>query len=179
MTGDATGAPGGPVEELMVALQRVGRLLTSRQVASRILTVAGVEVSQQGMTLLRVLLREGEQSMAAVAGAAAMDLGAVSRQVRLLEDAGAVRRSPSPEDRRVALLALTADGRRMAQRIRDVSVQHLDAALHDWSGAEQRRLASLMQRLVDDLVATPVDPRGDGVTATAPAPQSVTTRGER
>ena len=93
MTGDATGAPGGPVEELMVALQRVGRLLTSRQVASRILTVAGVEVSQQGMTLLRVLLREGEQSMAAVAGAAAMDLGAVSRQVRLLEDAGAVRRS--------------------------------------------------------------------------------------
>lgn len=147
-----------PVEELMVALQRLGRLLGSRQVASRIITVAGVDVSQQGMTLLRVLLREGRQSIATLAETAAMDLGAVSRQLRLLEQSGAVQRSRSPDDGRVALVELTATGRRIAERIRDVSVRHLEAALGAWSADDERTLARLMQRLVDDLVATPVRP---------------------
>lgn len=147
-----------PIDEVMVALQRLGRLLASRQVASRIITVAGADVTHQGMTLLRVLLREGEQSIATLARSAAMDLGAVSRQVRLLEETGAVRRSPSPDDGRVALLDLTADGRRIAQRIRSVSVQHLEDALRDWTVADERTLARLVERLVDDLVATPVRP---------------------
>jgi DNA-binding MarR family transcriptional regulator len=147
-----------PVEELMVALQRLGRLLASRQVASRITTVAGVDVTQQGVTLLRALLREGKQPIAVLATVAAMDLGAVSRQVRLLEDAGALRRSRSSDDGRVALVELTADGRRIAERIRAVSVQHLEEALRDWSATDERTLARLMQRFVDDLVATPVRP---------------------
>jgi DNA-binding MarR family transcriptional regulator len=152
-----------PVEELMVALQRMGRMLASRQVAARIITVAGVDVTQQGMTLLRVLLRDGKQSIATLASAAAMDLGAASRQVRLLEQGAAVRRSRSPDDARVALLELTARGRRIAERIREVSVRHLEDALQGWSDHDERTLASLMARLVDDLVATPVRP--DGVTA--------------
>ena len=152
-----------PVEELMVALQRLGRLLASRQVASRITTVAGVDVTQQGVTLLRVLLREGKQPIAVLATAAAMDLGAVSRQVKLLEDAGALRRSRSSDDGRVALVELTAEGRRIAERIRAVGVQHLEEALRDWSATDERTLARLMQRFVDDLVATPVRP--DAVAA--------------
>jgi DNA-binding MarR family transcriptional regulator len=152
-----------PVDELMVALQRLGRLLASRQVASRITSVAEVDVGQQGVTLLRVLLREGEQPIAVLATAAAMDLGAVSRQVRILEDAGVLRRSRSRDDGRVALVELTAEGRRVAERIRAVSVRHLEEALRDWSATDERMLARLMERLVDDLVATPVRP--DAVAA--------------
>lgn len=140
----------------MVSLQRLGRLFASRRVASRMATVAGVDVSQQGVTLLRALLRDGEQPVAALAASAAMDLGAVSRQVRLLEDAGAVRRSAIPDDGRVALLELTPEGRRMAERIQAVGVQHLEVALRGWSDADERALARLMQRLVDDLTRTPV-----------------------
>jgi DNA-binding MarR family transcriptional regulator len=161
MTGHVAGSD--PVEEVMVALQRMGRLLASRQVAARINTVAGVEVTQQGVTLLRVLLRDGTQSIATLATAAAMDLGAVSRQVRLLEQGGAVRRSRSRDDARVALLELTVRGRRIAERIRVVTVRHLEEALHGWSDDDEQTLARLMERLVDDLVATPVRP--DGVTA--------------
>lgn len=146
------------LEELMVALQRLGRLLASRQAAARIITVAGVDVTQQGMTLLRVLLRDGQQSIATLAASASMDLGAVSRQVRILETGGAVRRTRSTEDGRVALLELTDEGRRIARRIRAVTVRHLEEALSDWSEADERTLAALMQRLVDDLVATPVRP---------------------
>jgi DNA-binding MarR family transcriptional regulator len=146
------------LEELMTSLQRLSRLLGSRQVASRITTVAGVDVSQQGMVLLRVLLRDGQQSVATLATSAAMDLGAVSRQVRVLEEAGAVRRSRSPDDGRVALLELTAKGRQIAERIRAVTVQHLEEALRDWSDADERALARLIERFIDDLVATPLRP---------------------
>ena len=144
------------LDELISSLQRLGRLFASRQVASRTTGAAGVDVSQQGAALLRVLLRDGQQSVAGLAASAAMDVAAVSRQVRLLEEDGAVRRSASPEDGRVALLELTAKGRRMAERIKAVGVRHLQEALRDWSDAEERALAALLGRLVDDLVATPI-----------------------
>ncbi|MBV9950492.1 MAG: MarR family transcriptional regulator [Acidimicrobiia bacterium] len=147
------------LEQLSTSLHRLGRLLASRQISSRITTAAGVEVTQQGTTLLRVLLREGQQSMNALAVAAGMDLGAVSRQVRLLEEAGAVTRASDPEDGRVALLRLTAEGRRIAERIRSVGMRHLEDALGEWSDADERRLAELLGRFVDDLMATPVPAR--------------------
>src|SRR5829696_2735330 len=100
------------VDDLMASLQRLGRLFASRQVASSISTAAGVEVSQQGAALLRALLREGQLSVAALASSTPMEMAAVSRQVRLLEKAGAVTRSGSPDDGRVALLDLTPEGRR-------------------------------------------------------------------
>ena len=145
-----------PIDELMVSLQRLGRLLASRQVASRISTAAGVDVSQQGAALLRVLLREGQLSVAALAAAVPMEIAAVSRQLRTLEAAGAVGRSASPDDGRVALIDLTPQGRALAERIRAVGVRHLQEALDGWTAADQRRLAGLMQRLVDDLRSTPV-----------------------
>lgn len=148
-----------PIEELMASLQRLGRLLASRQVVSRISTAAGVDVSQQGAALLRVLLREGQLSVAALAATTPMEIAAVSRQVRLLDAAGAITRSTSPDDARVTLIELTPDGRELAERIRAVGVRHLQEALGAWSGADQRKLATLMQRLVDDLRATPVRPR--------------------
>jgi DNA-binding MarR family transcriptional regulator len=120
--------------------------------------VASADVSQQGLTLLRALRRGGQQSMATLAGAAGMDLGAVSRQVRILEDDGAVKRSRTPEDGRVALLDLTPEGRAMADRIHAVGVGHLQEALQAWSEDDERTLARLMQRLVDDLMRTPIRP---------------------
>jgi len=158
------------LEELQASLQRLGRLLSSRQVSARITSMAGVDVSQQGVALLRALRRGGQQPVAALAASAAMDLGAVSRQVRMLEDAGAVQRSRSAEDGRVTLLELTDEGRRMVDRIQAVSVRHLEEALGGWSDDEERTLARLMQRLVDDMVRTPVRP--DAV-ASADAPEAI------
>jgi DNA-binding MarR family transcriptional regulator len=154
------------LEELQASLQRLGRLLGSRQVTSRITAVAGVEVSQQGIALLQGLRREGRQSMAGLAATAAMDLGAASRQVRMLEDQGAVRRSRSADDGRVTLLELTPEGRQMIDRIQAVRVQHLREALGGWSDDDELTLARLMHRLVEDLVRTPVRPEGAPAEAT-------------
>lgn len=148
--------PPDALDELAGSLQRLGRLLASRQATSRVTEAAKVEVSQQGAALLRALLRSGKQSMAGLATAAAMDLGAVSRQVRELEKLAAVRRSSDPGDGRVVLLELTAKGRRMAEELRAVGVRHLGDALGDWPEADGRALATLIGRLVDDLRSTPV-----------------------
>lgn len=145
-------------EQLAAPLQRLRRLFSSRQVTARTLRAASVDVSHQAAVLLPVLLREGEISIAALAGAASMDLAAVSRQLRTLEEHGAVRRAPSGQDGRVTLVRLTSVGRRMAQRIGEVGSAHLQLALRSWSAADKRALARLLDRLVEDLVRTPLPP---------------------
>ncbi len=145
-----------PLDSLQTSLLRLGRLLASRQAASRLVEVAGIQVSQQGVALLRALRREGRVPAAELAAAAGMDLGAVSRQVRLLEQDGLVSRSAHPDDGRVVLLELTDPGRTTAERLHAISARHLETALADWSDDERARLATSLDRLVDDLRATPL-----------------------
>lgn len=148
-------------EQLLVALQRLGRLMSSRQVASDISGAAGIELSQQGVQLLRVLHRSGEAPVAALASASQMDIAAVSRQLRLLEDAGLVTRSSSPTDRRVVLVDTTDSGAQVAARIRDVGLRHLGESLSGWSPSDRRRVTDLLSRLVADLQRTDIRPVED------------------
>jgi DNA-binding MarR family transcriptional regulator len=145
-------------DELLLAIQRLGRLMGSRQVSSRIADAAGADITQQGVRILRALYRHGEQPIAGLASVAHMDIAAVSRQLRPLEEAGLVQRAGSTGDARVALVSLTAAGRRIAKRIRDVGIRHLSAALKDWTPAERTNLGHLLTKLVDDLMATEITP---------------------
>lgn len=146
----------GPDEELLAAIHRLGRLMGSRQVSSRLADAAGAEVSQQGVQLLRALLRHGELPIAGLAAAAHMDISAVSRQLRPLEEAALVRRQAAADDGRVALVELTPAGARLARRIRQVGLRHLAESLSDWSDRDRDQLATLLGRLVDDLQATEI-----------------------
>jgi DNA-binding MarR family transcriptional regulator len=145
-------------EELLLAIQRLGRLMGSRRVSTRIADAAGAEISQQGVQILRSLLRHGEQPIAGLATTAHLDISAVSRQLRPLEEAGLVKRSPSADDGRVALVTLTASGRRVAKRIRQVGLRHLTTSLAEWSEDDLEQLGHLMSRLVADLQRTDITP---------------------
>lgn len=158
------------LDDLQHALQRLGRLLASRQAASRLVAVAGVDVSQQGVALLRALRHEGRVPAAALAAAAGMDLGAVSRQARALEDQGLAARSSHPGDGRVTLVELTPAGAVTAERLHAISAQHLEDALRSWSDCERRDLAGALERLVDDLRATPLPAGPDAVGDPRPRP---------
>lgn len=147
----------GVADDLLVAIQRLGRLMGSRQVSTRIAEVADAEISQQGVQILRSLLRHGELPIAGVAAAAHMDISAVSRQLRPLEEAGLVARGTSAQDGRVALVALTDVGRTVAERIRKVGLRHLEASLQGWSNADKKQLALLMSKLVDDMQRTSIE----------------------
>jgi DNA-binding MarR family transcriptional regulator len=151
-------APKHVDDELLAAIQRLGRLMGSRQAAGRIAEAAGAEVSQQGVQILRALHRHGEQPIAALANLAHMDIAAVSRQLRLLEEQDLVRRATAASDGRVALVSLTPTGTRVAKRIRAVGLRHLSDALADWSGGDRADLSRLLSRLVDDLARTDIVP---------------------
>lgn len=150
-------------EELLGVIQRLGRLMGSRQVASRIAGAAGANVSQQGVQIIRALHRHGEQSIVRLAALAHMDVSAVSRQLRPLEDADLLRRVTADADARVTLVSLTSSGGRLAHRIRAVGLRHLSDALKDWSERDRAELAHLLGRLGDDFARTDVaGPTTDG-----------------
>lgn len=135
------------------AMQALQRLRASRNVHAALMRAAGVELSQQAA---QVLLALGDgQSVAELARAAHMDVAAVSRQLRALEDEGLLVRAPSPDHGSVVLVTATPRGQAIAERIRCVRNEHLERALAGWSHDDRRQLAVLLRQLVDDLQATP------------------------
>ena len=53
-------------------------------------------------------------------------------------------------------MSLTAAGKRMAKRIREVGLRHLSDALASWPEADRTELARLLGQLVDDFARTDV-----------------------
>lgn len=151
-------------DELLSALQRLGRLMASRRVAAELATAAGTDLSPQGIRVLRTLQREGRLAIARLATRSEMDLAAVSRQLRTLEEQGLVVRSPAPDDQRVHVVRLSRTGHAVAGRLRRVGVEHLSDSLAGWSAEDRRRVALLLTRLADDLQRTEVRPPHPGST---------------
>lgn len=135
------------------AMRDLQRLRASRKVHAALADATGIELSQQAVQVLGAL--DGTQPVAQVARAARMDVGAVSRQLRVLEDAGYVTKTPSPDNASVVLVAATRKGHDVASRVAASRNDHLARAVEDWSAADRGALATLLRRLVDDLQATP------------------------
>ena len=136
-------------------LYRLQRMLSSRRVSSRLADAAELNVSQQGMQLLRALRDGASRPVAEAARAARMDVGAASRQLRKLDDAGLTERSASPDNASVVLVRVSSSGAQLAKRLHDVESRHLRDALSGWTIAEREQLGHLLVRLVDDLQRTP------------------------
>lgn len=144
---------GDAIAGLARAMQSFQRLRASRQAHSALMVAAGVDLSQQASQVL--LAVDGDRSVAEVARAARMDMGAVSRQLKVLEDEGLLTRTASPDNGAVVIVRLTSAGASLAARVLDVRDRHLGDALADWPEADVRALAELMRRMLDDLQATP------------------------
>jgi DNA-binding MarR family transcriptional regulator len=143
-----------PTESLHASIRRLAQLFASRKVTANLAQVAGTELSQQAIAMLRVLNREGELPIAELAQEARMDLGAVSRQLRVMESSSLVQRKEDPSDRRVALVRLTRSGTALAQRIRRIELDQLNRVFRGWDATDLDQLASLLARMVDDLAGT-------------------------
>ena len=142
-------------EDLRQGLQRLQRLLSSRRAFSNLAEAAGVDLSQQSAEVLAALGDDGARPVAEVARLARMDVAAVSRQLRTLEERNLVRRKPSPNHRSVVLVEATARGRRLTQRLEVVRRRHLEDVLTGWTARERDAFAAALLRFVDDLQRTP------------------------
>jgi DNA-binding MarR family transcriptional regulator len=157
--------PEPDVESVRIGLYRLQRLFAGRRPFSALTAAAGLDMSQQEIQVLQVLRDGDARSMAALARAARLDAGAVSRQVQALEERGLVRRRPSPDHGRIVLVEPTVEGVDTGCRVDDLRRRHQLEALDQWSSEERETLGRLLLRLVDDLQETPYRPasihRGD------------------
>jgi DNA-binding MarR family transcriptional regulator len=126
----------------------------------RVLHAARVPLTGAGLVALRAVERHGPIAVSEVARRLELDQSTASRQIRPLEAQGLVTRSVDPADRRAARLAITAKGRRLLDRVREVPLNDYAVALSDWSDTDRATLAELLDRLREGLLRTRVDESG-------------------
>ena len=110
---------------------------------------AGAELSPVQCHVLHLIEPERPLPMSRLAEALSCDASNVTGLVDRLESRGLVRRAPSPDDRRVKVLQLTAAGTRLRGQL-----------LKQWSGrcnaltrltpVQQRTLVALLEDLVNE-----------------------------
>jgi len=158
----AAGVPtseSGDIESQLVdvrlGISRLQRLLSSRRINASMAEAAGVDLSQQSIEVLRALGGNDPMPVGDLARSARMDTGAVSRQLRTLEELGLVERRASEQHGSIVLVVATNSGRALARRYERVRGAHLSLALAEWDAEERLQLGRLLLRLVDDLQSTP------------------------
>lgn len=96
-------------------------------------------------------LSQGPATMGDLSDYTLSDKASVTRTVSLLEKAGFVKRTQSPEDRRVIVIELTSKGKVLAQKaqhIRNSIGQKLNESLSD---KERKQFISLVHKIVTGL----------------------------
>ncbi len=102
------------------------------------------------LTVLGHLHAHGPSTPSAVAAAESQHLQSLTRVLRALEQQRLITRTTHPDDRRAALLALTAKGRRAVERDMAARDAWLATALADLDVADRRlltRAAAIMERV--------------------------------
>lgn len=105
----------------------------------------GLGVTEFGV--LEVLYHKGELPVCQVQRRILVESSSTTYVVDKLCDRGLVRRRPSPADRRVTLLSLTAAGRRIIERIFPRHAEIMRHAVGALSPTEQDRAIELLRAL--------------------------------
>ncbi len=80
-----------------------------------------------------------------------VDTPAVTRKIQQLEQQGFVNRLADPSDRRAVLIALTAEGRGVVDRILRVHREMLVRLVTEWSETELATFASQLTKFTESL----------------------------
>jgi DNA-binding MarR family transcriptional regulator len=103
-------------------------------------TVAGSGLTPSQTSVLFTIVRLGPLRLSEVAEIERLNPTMLSRITALLCDAGLIRRSADPGDRRAAFLQSTAAGRRMRERIHKERTQALSAHVDELDERERQVL---------------------------------------
>lgn len=123
---------------------------------------AAGQIDKAGYVTLARLGHCGAVRLSDLAATMDLDLSTVSRQVKNLEAIGMVSRCADPDDRRAAVVDLTAAGRQELARQREQRFQTLTAAFAALPARDRDRLVHLLDQLASHL------PDSTATTTTAP-----------
>jgi DNA-binding MarR family transcriptional regulator len=110
-------------------------------------------VDTGAVRLLWHLAEAGSCRLSDLAELAGLDLSTVSRHVRDLGDAGYLRRTPDPHDRRAVLIEISPDGSEVLAEAQSNRAAALSPVLDTWSAADRADLTRLLSALARDLTA--------------------------
>lgn len=114
--------------------------------------LAPLEVtSAQLIVIVNLAGRECATSASELCKGISYDAGAMTRMLDRLEAKGLVRRTRSPDDRRLVNLELTQAGKAAYPRLREISMRVLNRSLRDFSQTEAKSLEDLLLRLGNNL----------------------------
>ena len=116
--------------EMGVLVRRIRRLIAERA------RMVHPDLSPVAYSMLMALNDSGPRRASDLVDIFSIDKGAVSRQVGALLDLGLIERSPDPEDRRAAILAITEEGSRRMANLASARRHQVSARLENWSDEE-------------------------------------------
>lgn len=162
------GAAHDGTASLRTALSALTGLMSqwsSLELQRRITADCGVALDAVGV---RAVFTLGLQGGAARPSRLADDLHltrpSTSKLIARLADAEFVERTPDPDDRRAALVALTPAGRLAFDRLFAAGVEMLAEATRDWSADDVDALARTLARFTGDLLTRAAGAPGPGAT---------------
>jgi len=120
----------------------------------------GRRVETSTLLVLEALVDAGARSVRDVAEALDVTHSTASRLVSRAEDAGMVRRTPSPDSGRSVVLTLTDEGAAVRERGARHRLALLEAATGAWEPAEVEAFAALLERFAG--ATTPPSVPGSG-----------------
>lgn len=136
-----------PGKSVGFLIKRCGGLMS--QLAERRFMAEDVSFTQ--WMVLANLARFEHLTATALSAETCYDMGALTRIVDDLEEAGLVRRERSERDRRVVEIALTPDGRRQLQAGKRQVVELLNSLVAPFSRQDVEILIGLLQRMLTRL----------------------------
>jgi DNA-binding MarR family transcriptional regulator len=142
----AAAAPEEANERLRAVIGRLSRRLRP--------TRAGSGLTPTQISVLFTVVRQGPLGLSELARIESLNATMLSRSVGQLCEAGLVRRSADPDDRRQASVAATAAGRRMRERIHRERTRALGAHVEELEQGEREllwRALPVLERLAERL----------------------------
>lgn len=107
--------------------------------------------SAQLIVIVNLAGRECATSASELCKGISYDAGAMTRMLDRLEAKGLVRRTRSPDDRRLVNLELTQAGKAAYPRLREISMRVLNHSLRDFSPEEAKQLEGLLRRVAHNV----------------------------
>ena len=129
--------------DLAAMITPIGRAL----VAAELPILRAHDLTMWGYVVLLRLADEPVRAQAALAQAIGADKTRIIGVLDDLQDRGLIRREPDPADRRVYLVSLTADGRRVRASAQAAIQRREDRLLHRLPAADRRGFLNALQFL--------------------------------
>ncbi|HEX4483877.1 MAG TPA: MarR family transcriptional regulator [Solirubrobacteraceae bacterium] len=137
-----------PTARLRAAVGRLSRRLRP--------TVAGSGLTPSQTSVLFTIVRSGPLRLSDVAELEALNPTMLSRFIGQLTDAGLIRRTADPGDRRAALVEATSQGRRLRERIHRERTRALETYVDELDESQREilwRALPVLEELAERLPA--------------------------